>query len=130
MRRERGEVNIKKMLFITGSIYSILLIAFIITSFMYGKQNETQLSKFNTNIIDEYNTERINTETEIETNKITEQVNNEEEPKKMAVNTSNVEEKVQEERKEEIKKAEETQKTEEVEKAVTTNTKPEETKTE
>ena len=39
------EANIKKMLFITCSIFSVLLIAFIITSFMYNKQEETQLSK-------------------------------------------------------------------------------------
>ena len=60
------EANIKKMLFITGSIFSILLIAFIITSFMYSKQKDTQLSKFDTNIIDEYNSERDSTEMETE----------------------------------------------------------------
>lgn len=47
------EANIKKMLFITGSIFSILLIAFIIYLFMYSKQKDTQLSKFDTNIIDD-----------------------------------------------------------------------------
>ena len=116
------EANIQKMLFITGSIFSILLIAFIITSFMYSKQKDTQLSKFDTNIIDEYNSERVSTEmeTEIKADEIKEE-DNKEETKKIAINTSNIEEKIQEERKEEIKKQEET---------VTTNTKPEETKPE
>ena len=120
------EANIKKMLFITGSIFSILLIAFIITSFMYSKQKDTQLSKFDTNIIDEYNSERVSTEmeTEIKDDEIREK-NNKEETKKIAINTSNIEEKIQEERQEEIKKQEETSKAEET---VTTNTKPEETK--
>lgn len=120
------EANIKKMLFITGSIFSILLIAFIITSFMYSKQKDTQLSKFDTNIIDEYNSERVSTEmeTEIKADEIREK-NNKEETKKIAINTSNIEEKIQEERQEEIKKQEETSKAEET---VTTNTKPEETK--
>ena len=48
------EANIKKMLFITCSIFSVLLIAFIITSFMYNKQEETQLSKFDANVVKEY----------------------------------------------------------------------------
>ena len=93
------EANIKKMLFITGSIFSILLIAFIITSFMYSKQKDTQLSKFDTNIIDEYNSERVSTEmeTEIKADEIKEE-NNKEETKKIAINTSNIEEKIQEEK--------------------------------
>ena len=88
------EANIKKMLFITGSIFSILLIAFIITSFMYSKQKDTQLSKFDTNIIDEYNSERVSTEmeTEIKDDEIREK-NNKEETKKIAINTSNIEKK-------------------------------------
>ena len=82
------EANIKKMLFITGSIFSILLIAFIITSFMYSKQKDTQLSKFDTNIIDEYNSERVSTEmeTEIKDDEIREK-NNKEETKKIAIIT-------------------------------------------
>ena len=52
------EANIKKMLFITCSIFSVLLIAFIITSFMYNKQEETQLSKFDANVVKEYNSEK------------------------------------------------------------------------
>ena len=99
------EANIKKMLFITGSIFSILLIAFIITSFMYSKQKDTQLSKFDTNIIDEYNSERVSTEmeTEIKDDEIREK-NNKEETKKIAINTSNIEEKIQEENIEGIEK--------------------------
>lgn len=53
------EANIKKMLFITCSIFSVLLIAFIITSFMYNKQEETQLSKFDANVVKEYNSEKL-----------------------------------------------------------------------
>lgn len=113
------ETNIKKMLFITCSIFSVLLIAFIVTSFMYNKQEETQISKFDTNLIKEYSSEKENVENKM----AEEEIIREEEPKKIAVNTSEIEEKVQEDRKEEAKQQEEINKQEE---AVETNTKPEE----
>ena len=115
------EANIKKMLFITCSIFSVLLIAFIITSFMYNKQEETQLSKFDANVVKEYNSEKVSENAEQEM--IKEEPIKEEEQKKVAVNTSEIEEKVQEERKEEAKQQAEVNKPEET---VETNTKPEE----
>ena len=85
------EANIKKMLFITCSIFSVLLIAFIITSFMYNKQEETQLSKFDANVVKEYNSEKVSENAEQEM--IKEEPIKEEEQKKVAVNTSEIEEK-------------------------------------
>ena len=115
------EANIKKMLFITCSIFSVLLIAFIITSFMYNKQEETQLSKFDANVVKEYNSEKVSENAEQEM--IKEEHIKKKKKKKVAVNTSEIEEKVQEERKEEAKQQAEVNKPEET---VETNTKPEE----
>ena len=65
MRRERRrfnkEDNIKRVLYIAGGILSLSIIAFIAIFILYGTGNQesTQLAKFNTSVVDDYNTNTI-----------------------------------------------------------------------
>ena len=122
MRRERRKFNneensFKRVLYIAGGILSISVIAFIAVFILYGgtKQENTEIAKFNTSIIDEYESNTVEetssqmgkTVNEMENETETESVNNEisnevnsmnsedssEEEKKYAVNTSKTEDK-------------------------------------
>lgn len=116
MRRNKRRISIdeginsKKLLFIIGCILSVAIIAFIIVFYIYGSTlNETnQLSKINTNTlgtitaIEETSTSYGKTVNEMQESMSEE---TEEEEKKVAVNTSIVEEDT--ERKEQASKKEE-----------------------
>ena len=101
MRREnrraiKGEgVDFKKVLYISGSILAVAIIGFVITFFVYGnvtKQNNTNLGKLNTSIVEDYveNTEEASSSF----GKTVNEMSNEETSNtvKYAVNTSGVEE--------------------------------------
>ncbi|MGN1269987.1 MAG: peptidoglycan DD-metalloendopeptidase family protein [Clostridia bacterium] len=105
MRRNGRGISIdkgmdtKKMLFILGSILSLAIIAFIIVFYIYGnKLNETnQLGRINTNslgtitAIEETSTSYGKTVNEMQQNMLEENKN--EEDKKIAINTNNIENK-------------------------------------
>ena len=120
MRRERRKFNneensFKRVLYIAGGILTISVIAFIAVFILYGgtKQKNTEIAKFNTSIIDEYESNTVEetssqmgkTVNEMENeiasinNEISNEVNSEntedssEEEKKYAVNTSKTEDK-------------------------------------
>lgn len=106
MRREnrRGVkedgLDLKKVLYISGSILAVAVIAFVITFFVYGNkvQQDTNLGKLNTSIVDDYvgNTEEassqfgktVNEMSNEEANVVANEVTN---TTKYAVNTSEVE---------------------------------------
>lgn len=105
MRRNGRGISInkgmdtKKMLFILGSILSLAIIAFVIVFYIYGnKLNETnQLGRINTNslgtitAIEETSTSYGKTVNEMQQNMLEENKN--EEDKKIAINTNNIENK-------------------------------------
>lgn len=111
---EKDNMDFKRVLYIAGGILSLAVIAFIAVFILYGtgEQEPSQIARFNTSIVDDYNTntteetssqmgktvnevqeEDVN-EVENETNTIDKSNNNkvsdEEEDKKYAVNTSNI----------------------------------------
>jgi len=109
MRRENrkrvGEegLDFKKVLYISGSILAIAIIGFIVTFFIYGNkiENETNLGKLNTSIVDDYvqNTEETSspfgkTVNEMENENNGDIQNEETNTTKYAVNTSEVEENI------------------------------------
>lgn len=122
MRRERRlgkENNVKRVLYIAGGIVSLSVIAFIAIFILYGAGNEgtTQLARFNTSVVDDYNTNTIE-ETSTQMGKTVNEMKNEtsnksEEDEKYAVNTSKSESKTVEETKKSEEKSEETKKEEE-----------------
>ena len=91
---------VKKVLYISGSILAVAVIAFVITFFVYGNkvQQDTNLGKLNTSIVDDYvgNTEEassqfgktVNEMSNEEANVVANEVTN---TTKYAVNTSEVE---------------------------------------
>lgn len=108
MRRETRRsgnqgMDLKKVLYISGSILAIAVIGFVVTFFIYGNkmEEEAKLSKLNTSIVDNYseNTEEASssfgkTVNEVEElNAISDENTNSENTTKYAVNTSKVEEK-------------------------------------
>ena len=139
MRREKrsfnkNDENIKRVLYIAGGILSLTVIAFIAIFILYGsgKQSETQIAKYNTSVIDNYNTNTEETSTQIgktvnemqnetsnniinqiensvtnEVNSITQESSSDDNDKKYAVNTSKTEDKNVNEVKEEQTKDEE-----------------------
>lgn len=120
MRREnrgsiKGEgVDFKKVLYISGSILAVAIIGFVITFFVYGKnleQNNTNLGKMNTSIVDDYvqNTEEASssfgkTVNEMSNQEITNEMTNDTANEisdsntvKYAVNTSGAEDNITDE---------------------------------
>ena len=60
MRRERRGVNntdVKRVLYIVGGVLSLAIIAFVILFIMYGtgSEEQAQIARFNTSVVDEYN---------------------------------------------------------------------------
>ena len=139
--KDDKEINIKKVLYISISLLVIASIAFIITSYMYNNEEilDPKVGMLNTNLIDEgsnqensNNVIRVNIDDKEKNDNVLSienlENNEDEEVQKVAVNTSEIEKKVQEERKETEEVASE-QINSETEETVETNTKPaEETK--
>lgn len=113
MRRENRRamnkegVDLKKGIYISGSILAVVIIVFAITFFIYGNsvEQDTSLSKFNTSIVDDYvqNTEEASSSFGKTVNEMSNEVTNEvivenaneidnNNTVKYAVNTSKVEE--------------------------------------
>lgn len=135
--RDVGQLDLKTVLYISATLLGIAIIAFVIASFTYArKANNDQVGELKTNIVEEAN--KISEEKEkiyVDIEDLKDE-NKKEEEKKVAVNTSKAEEKVQQEKEEkpetkaevktEIKqepKKEEVQ--EQKKETVATNTKPE-----
>lgn len=133
MRRENRRIrtddgmDVKKMLFITGSILALAVIAFIITFFVYGnKLNESkQLSQIDMSSLGTITAEETSTSYGKKVNEMQESMANDEnetkteddETKKVAVNTSVVNTKKEETvttTKEEVKTENETTKSENI----------------
>ena len=134
MRREKRRLNndnekIKRVLYITGGILSLSVIAFIAIFILYGAgtNNNTNLAKFNSSVVDDYNLNTVEetsskigktvnemeneiSNNTIDGNSVSNEISNKtisnskEEDKKYAVNTSKTEEKNVEQVKEEQSK--------------------------
>lgn len=89
--REDG-FDVKKVLYISGSILAVAIIGFVVTFFVYGNklEQDTTLGKLNTNIIDSYveNAEDASSEFGRTVNEMANDMDN---TTKYAVNTSNME---------------------------------------
>ena len=110
-RRGKTEgVDFKRVLYISGTVLAFAIIAFVITFFVYGNklESEVQLSKLNTSIVDDY-AQNIIEETSSQMGKTVNEMQEENlinelettntvEEKKVAVNTSIVENKIEEEK--------------------------------
>ena len=110
MRRERRGVNntdVKRVLYIVGGVLSLAVIAFVTLFILYGmgSEEQTQIARFNTTVVEEYNnddytnsTEEASTQLGKTVNEVQEnsagenEVKDEEEKQTYAVNTSNKEE--------------------------------------
>jgi len=94
-RAEDRGMDLRKILYISGSLLAIAVIGFVITFFVYGNRakEEVKMSKFNTVIVDNYSDNTQETSSQFgktvneveETNTIKEDTN----VTKYAVNTSN-----------------------------------------
>ena len=134
MRREKRRLNndnekIKRVLYITGGILSLSVIAFIAIFILYGAgtNSNTNLAKFNSSVVDDYNLNTVEeasskigktvnemeneiSNNTIDGNSVSNEISNKtisnskEEDKKYAVNTSKTEEKNVEQVKEEQSK--------------------------
>lgn len=98
MRRENRKslkedgFDVKKVLYVSGSILAVAIIGFVVTFFVYGNklEQDTTLGKLNTNIIDSYveNVEDASSEFGRTVNEMANDMDN---TTKYAVNTSNME---------------------------------------
>ena len=137
-RQRRGynksEMDIKRVLYIAGGILSLSVIAFIAIFILgSGKEHEPEIAKYNTSIIDDYNTNTIeetssqmgrtvnemqDEENSVQSNEITNEVANnsqsDDDSTKYAINTSKVESKSVNETKKENKVVKEEKKEEEI----------------
>ena len=137
-RQRRGynksEMDIKRVLYIAGGILSLSVIAFIAIFILgSGKEHESEIAKYNTSIIDDYNTNTIeetssqmgrtvnemqDEENSMQSNEITNEVANnsqsDDDSTKYAINTSKVESKSVNETKKENKVVKEEKKEEEI----------------
>lgn len=130
MRRERrgfnkDNIDFKRVLYIAGGILSLSIIAFVAVFILYGtgEQEQSQIARFNSSIVDDYmtnTTEETSSQMGKTINEVQEETVNEvkneeadDENTKYAVNTSNVaedkpeettEEEPKEEQKEEVVK--------------------------
>ncbi len=89
--RENG-FDAKKLLYVCGSILAIAIIGFVVTFFVYGNklEQDTNLGKLNTNILDSYaeNTESASSEFGRTVNELSNDIEN---TTKYAINTNNTE---------------------------------------
>ena len=132
--RDVGQLNIKKVLYISAILLAVAIVAFVIASFTYARKTDNNnVGKFDTDIIGELSaTDDSESKMYVKVEDLNDEKKEIKEEKKVAVNTSDVEEKVQKQKeekqetkpvvKQEVKKEniEETKK-----ETVTTNTKPE-----
>ena len=134
MRRERRGVNntdVKRVLYIVGGVLSLAVIAFVTLFILYGtgSEEQTQIAKFNTTVVEEYNNDDYTNSTEEASTQIGKTVNevqensagenevkDEEEKQTYAVNTSNKEEQTETQEQEENTESQEKDTTTEQEK--------------
>lgn len=109
-RRNRNNnkgTDLKKAMYISGSILAVAIIAFVITFFVYGNkmEGEAKIGKLNTSIVDNYTENSIIEETSTQFGKTVNELSNEtveessaneqvENQEKYAINTSKSENKV------------------------------------
>ena len=80
MRRERRGVNntdVKRVLYIVGGVLSLAVIAFVTLFILYGtgSEEQTQIAKFNTTVVEEYNNDDYTNSTEEASTQIGKTVN-------------------------------------------------------
>ena len=133
MRREKRGVNntdVKRVLYIAGGVLSLAIISFVILFIMYGtgSEEQAQIARFNTSVVDEYNnddytnsaeetsTQIGKTVNEVQENSAGEnEVKTEEEIQTYAVNTSDKEEQTETQEQEDNEESQEKETTEQEE---------------